>query len=321
MALTEETKGVFAILPTPFGDDDGLDLGAIGPMIDFYRRAGCDGITMLGVMGEAPKLSTRETKELVSEVLRHSGGMTVLAGISASGLAQVCELSAELMDLGVAGVMVNASHTIKTDADCWHYFSNIAKGLGDIPFVLQDFPLATGIQIPVEILERVVREYSNCKMIKQEDWPGWHKIDHLRQRTAAGELRRVSILSGFGALYLPEDLMRGSDGAMTGFSYPEMLRGVVDAHGAGEIERLYDIFDAFLPVVRLEMSLSKGLAVRKYILKRRGVLPTDKIRFPGAQLSDKDIAQIDLMVDRMERRLDSIGFSILPPPAPVPVMS
>lgn len=311
MKLTEEAKGVFAILTTPFKEDDSLDLGAIEPMVDFYRRAGCDGVTLLGVMGEAPKLSASETKALVTEVLRHAGGMTVLAGIAAPGLAQICEMSRELMDLGVAGVMLNASHTIKTDADCWSYFSNIAKGLGGIPFVLQDFPLATGIHIPVQVLDRIVDQHPNCVMIKQEDWPGWHKIDYLRQRSDEGALRRVSILSGFGALYLPEDLMRGSDGAMTGFSYPEMLRAVVDAHNAGETERMYDIFDAFLPIVRSEMSLSKGLAVRKYILKCRGVLPTDKIRFPGALLSQRDIAQVELLMKRLERRLDEIGFPVL----------
>jgi 4-hydroxy-tetrahydrodipicolinate synthase len=310
MSLSEDTKGVFSIVTTPFGEDDSLDLDAVGPMMAFYRNSGCDGVTLLGVMGEAPKMSSSETRALLTEALKHTGDMTVLVGLGAMGIAQFCELSGDLMELGAHGVMVNAPGTIRTDAEGVSYFTNIGRGLGEIPFVLQDFPLATGTHLPVSTLEQVIETCPNLKMIKQEDWPGWTKIDHLRASAASGDIRRVSILSGFGALYLPEDLLRGSDGAMTGFSFPEMLRAVVDAKETGDMTRMYDVFDAFLPIVRTEMSLSTGLAVRKHILHRRGVLPSPKIRFPGSQLSVADRELIDRLLARLEVRLQELGFPL-----------
>lgn len=310
MSLSEDTKGVFSIVTTPFREDDSLDLAAVGPMMEFYRSAGCDGVTLLGVMGEAPKMSSSETCALLTEALAHSGDMTVLVGLGAMGIAQFCELSRELMDLGAHGVMVNAPGTIRTDAEGLSYFTNIGNGLGDIPFVLQDFPLATGTHLPVTTLERVIKECPNLKMLKLEDWPSWSKLDHLNTEFNKGDLRRVSMLSGFGGLYLPEDLLRGSDGAMTGFSFPEMLRAMVDARDAGDSDRMYDIFEASLPIVRAEMSLATGLAVRKHILHRRGVLPTRKIRFPGRALSPADSTQIDRLLKRLEKRTNEIGFPL-----------
>ena len=309
MKLTEKAKGVYAIFTTPFKEDESLDLDGIDRLVEFYRSKGCNGLTLLGVFGEAPKLSTRETKKLISKVVGLAGDMPVIVGIAAPGLAQTQEMAHEAMDLGASGVMVNATHTIRTDADCLNYFKNLAARFGDeLPFVLQDFPLSTGVQIPVHIIEQVIREHPNCVMLKQEDWPGWYKIDHLRKASAEGKLRRISILTGFGGLYLPEDLLRGSDGAMIGFSYPEMLVGVVEAKHDSDIDRMYDIFDSYLPLIRCELSLTKGLAVRKYILKKRGVLSSDKIRSPGQELSLKDKEHIDALMLRLNRRLDEISY-------------
>ena len=55
--LDESAKGVYIIAATPFADNGALDLESTDRMTDYYMRVGCDGMTILGVMGEAPKLS------------------------------------------------------------------------------------------------------------------------------------------------------------------------------------------------------------------------------------------------------------------------
>jgi hypothetical protein len=60
MKLTHEAQGTFAIAPTPFHDDGRVDESSIDRMTDFYGAAGCSGITVLGIMGEAPKLDHQE---------------------------------------------------------------------------------------------------------------------------------------------------------------------------------------------------------------------------------------------------------------------
>ena len=52
--LNETAGGVYAIAPTLFHDDGRIDGGSIDRMVDFYGQTGCTGITMLGLMGEAP---------------------------------------------------------------------------------------------------------------------------------------------------------------------------------------------------------------------------------------------------------------------------
>ena len=60
MPLTHEASGTFAIAPTPFHEDGRIDEASIDRLTDFYRDAGCNGITVLGIMGEAPKLDGQE---------------------------------------------------------------------------------------------------------------------------------------------------------------------------------------------------------------------------------------------------------------------
>ena len=106
-------------------------------------------------------------------------------------------------------------------------------------------------------------------MLKHEDWPGLAKLSTIRAAGDEGKVRRVSILTGNGGgLFLPEELSRGADGAMTGFAWPEMMVDVVAAHARGDIERAHDLFDAYLPLARYEQQAGVGLAVRKHLLHR-----------------------------------------------------
>ena len=145
-------------------------------------------------------------------------------------------------------------------------------------------------------------------MLKHEDCPGLTKLSSIRAASASGELRRVSILTGNGGgLFLPEELTRGADGAMTGFAYPEMMVDVCRAHAAGEIERAHDIFDAYLPLARYEQQSGIGLAVRKHLLAERGVIKSAAIRKPGPKLSAQDLADITRLSARQARRLAEIS--------------
>jgi len=56
MLLTASANGLYAIAPTPFDDEGRVDFGSLDRLCDFYEESGADGITILGVLGEAPKL-------------------------------------------------------------------------------------------------------------------------------------------------------------------------------------------------------------------------------------------------------------------------
>ena len=300
--LNEQASGVYVIAVTPFRDDGALDLESTDRMVDFYLARGVTGLTVLGMMGEAPKLTAAESRAFVRRLLARVGErIPVVVGVSAPGLAPMEELTRAVMDDGAAGVMVAPPSTLRTDDQVHSYFRMVADALGSVPFVLQDFPQATGVQISPQVILRIVADCPTCVMLKHEDWPGLSKISALRD--AGGQGRRISILAGNGGMFLPEELGRGADGAMTGFAYPEMMVGVWRSYAVRDMERARDLFDAYLPLARYEQQPGLGLAIRKYILSKRGAIESATLRKPGSRLSDLDIAEIDLLIGRQTRRL------------------
>jgi 4-hydroxy-tetrahydrodipicolinate synthase len=305
--LDESAAGVFIIAVTPFDARGAVDAAGTERMVEFYLERGATGLTVLGMMGEAPKLAVAEAVAFTAHVVRRvAGRVPVVVGASSPGFAAMGELSRAAMDVGAAGVMVAPPGSVRTDDAIFGYFRNVAETLGDIPWVLQDFPQASGVQIAPAVIRRIVDAFPGCVMLKHEDWPGLAKITWLRE---ADGMRRVSILTGNGGVFLPEELRRGADGAMTGFAFPEMMKGVVDAHFAGDAQRASDIFDAYLPLARYEQQPGPGLAVRKYILARRGAIPTDTQRAPRTLLTAHEIGEIEFLLARQSERLAAIGAS------------
>lgn len=305
-SLDRDAQGVYLITVTPFSEDGALDLDSTRRMVDFCLEKGVSGLTVLGIMGEAPKLTMEESRLFVQTVLeRVQGRVPVVVGASAPGFAPMKELAVSVMDLGASGVMVAPPSSVRTDDQIVAYFDMVNETLGPgTPWVLQDHPVATGVQMSAGVILRILRNSPHCVMLKHEDCPGLGKLSTLRAAMDKGDLQRVSILCGNGGgLFLPEELSRGADGAMTGFAYPEMMVDVCAAHASGDIERAHDLFDAYLPLARYEQQAGIGLAVRKHLLAQRGVIRTAAVRRPGPALSAADRADIERLVRRQQHRL------------------
>ncbi|WP_160008673.1 dihydrodipicolinate synthase family protein [Rhizobium sp. 18055] len=301
--ISAETSGVFVIACTPFEENGAIDAASIDSMIDFYYEKGADGLTILGMMGEAPKLTQAESIDITRQTLARSGAKPVVVGVSAPGLAAIGELTKAVMDLGAAGVMVAPPSSLRTDDQIITYYRNVVETIGtDVPVVLQDFPLVTGVQISAKTLGVIFEAHPSIVMLKHEDWPGLQKITDLRNAEAKGS-RRVSILCGNGGVFLPEEMQRGADGAMTGFAYPEMMVEVCRLSGEGRHDEAQDLFDAYLPLMRYEQQPGLGLAVRKYVLAKRGAISSAAQRRPGASLNAAAIAEVERLIARQDRKL------------------
>ena len=302
--LTEKDRGVFVISVTPFNDDGTLDLNSLDRVTDFYLEAGATGLTILGMMGEAPKLTPDESKLVIQRVTARSQGKPVVVGVSAPGLAGLAATAKEAMDSGAAGVMIAPPMTLRTDAQILTYYRQACSFIGaDVPVVLQDFPLATTVQISDELLGRLIDELPQIVMLKHEDFPGMRKLTQVREQSAAADRRRISILVGNGGLFLPQEMLRGADGAMTGFAYPEMLVQVCQLFDAGKPEEAEDLFDIYLPLLRHEFQYGIGLALRKETLRRRGAIRSAYVRRPGPVLDATDHAELGRLIGRLEAAL------------------
>lgn len=308
--FNETAEGVYLITVTPFKDNGELDLPSTDRMVDFCLERGVTGLTILGIMGEATKLTADESRQFVRQVLaRVQGKVPVVVGASAAGFAPMSELTKSVMDMGAAGVMVAPPSTVRTDDQICSYFDMVNETLGpDVPWCLQDHPTSTGVQMSAGVVLRILKNSPTCVMLKHEDFPGLAKLSAVRQAIEKGDLRNISILTGNGGgLFLPEEMVRGANGAMTGFAYPEMMVDVCKAFKAGDVERAFDIFDCYLPLAKYEQQAGVGLAVRKHILAQRGAIASAAVRKPGPKLSALDLADIARLTARQEKKLAALG--------------
>ena len=301
--LDTSAHGVYIIAATPFTDDGAVDAASVDRLMDFYAGTGITGVTVLGIMGEAPKLTHAESIALTRQVVRRVNGLPVVVGASAPGFASMGALAKDAMDAGAGGVMIAPPSTLKTDDQIVAYYANVVEAIGaDVPFVLQDYPYASGVFMAPSVIARIVQDNPSCKMVKHEEWPGLEKLTALKNLMADGSMRKVAILCGNGGVFLPHELERGADGANTGYAYPEMLVQLVRLIKAGDRAAAHDLFDRHLPLLRYEQQPGMlGLAVRKYLLKRRGAIASDAQRKPGIKLSTEAISEIEFLVSRLER--------------------
>ena len=301
--LDNKAAGVYAIAPTPFHADGGIDWLSVDRMVDFYFETGCDGLTVLGVLGEAGKLDADEALAVAQRVITRANGKPGIVGVSAPGIAAMRSLAHAVMDRGAAGVMIAPSAAARTDDQIAGYFRGAVEAVGaDVPWVLQDFPQVTGVVMAPAVIARIVRENPSLMVLKHEDWAGLEKISTLRGYEADGSMRRIAILVGNNGLFLDFELNRGVDGANTGYAFPDMLVDCVRLAKQGKRDDAQDLFDAHLPLLRYEQQPGVGLAVRKYVLKRRGILSSDAMRKPATPLTALGRAEVDYLLDRLARR-------------------
>jgi 4-hydroxy-tetrahydrodipicolinate synthase len=302
MTLTSSASGVFPIAPTPFLADGSVDWASTERLFAFYDEIGSDGTTVLGIMGEAPKLEPEESIGIVKRAVAGMPGKPVIVGVSAPGFAAMRSLARQSMELGAAAVMIAPPPSLRTDDQITGYYAQAVEAIGaDIPFVIQDYPLTLSVVMTPAVIRKIVQDNPSCVMLKHEDWPGLEKISALRKFQAEGSLRPLSILTGNGGLFLDFEMERGADGAMTGYAFPELLIDVVRFQKAGQRDAAHDIFDAHLPLMRYEQQQGVGLAVRKYTMMKRGILASDAQRKPGSAISAAAKAEVDYLLARVAK--------------------
>ena len=300
--LDESVKGIFTVAVTPFYQDGAIDFASLDRLIGSYIEAGVHGITILSSMGEAHKLSFDEQRRVIDRALKQvAGEVPVVVGISCQALDQLAALSADAMSEGAAGVMIAPPSGLATDEQIEGYVRQAVDAVGyDVPVVLQDSPETTGVHLSVPLLNQLIDALPQIKALQHEDRPGLAKITRIRRTAERDDHRRLAILSGNGALYLPFELARGADGAMTGFAYPELLVEVYARFREGEEDEAFDLFDTYLPLVRYEQQPGIGLAIRKQVLHQRGVINNPTLRSPGPKLDRDDLAELNYLLGRLE---------------------
>jgi 4-hydroxy-tetrahydrodipicolinate synthase len=285
-------RGTWYILPTPFDDEGGLDLVSLARLVDGAIAWGVDGLTVMGVMAEPGALTPAERSAALRTIFDTAAGrLPIAVGSSGATLTTTLELIGQARDLGAAAAMLAAPPLLRNVDQLPGYFRQAATG--GLPLVLQDEPAATGVLIPVSTL-LAAAEASGSRTMKIEDPPTPAKIG--RVLAAQPEL---DVFGGLGGVSALGELRRGACGTMTGFAYPEILRAVRERLEAGEGRTAGLLFDRYLPLIQFEAQQIVGLAIRKEILRRRGVLASHRTRGLGPTLDSITLEELDDLFDRL----------------------
>ena len=295
--MSASLTGVFNITPTPFHDDGRIDADSVRRLTDFTRAAGVNGMTILGVLGEADKLTERERDEVMALTIEAAGpDFPICVGTTHAGTDGCIALSRRAQEMGAAAVMVAAPKLARpNDSALMRHYLAVAEAI-DIPVVVQDFPPAVGgITMSVELIAGLGAATPRLAYLKLEDEPSPMKVSQVRAANPD-----ITIFGGLGGMMFLEELRHGAAGTMTGFAFPEILVAIYRAWLSGDRDGAATIFYRYCPLIRFENQPRINLALRKHIYHRRGVIATPRARAPFAAVDDGTLADLDDLLTRLD---------------------
>ena len=280
--------GVHCIAATPFLPDESLDFHSLGTLIDYLVRAGCDGILVLGVLGEADKLSDRERDAVIAQTIQESAGrLQVSIGITHGSTIVTRERALAAQESGAAAVMVSPPPGSAAGPVLKEHFKRIGDGL-TIPVIVQDHPTSSGVKMPAAFIAGLAELLPAESIVKAEDPPSANKIHQLRELAPS-----FQIFGGLGGVSLLHELEAGSSGAMTGFALADVLVGIVKTFQTGDKDGARQLFEAALPLLVFEAQPGAGVGLRKEILKRKNAIQHATVRQPAPTLDSFSLRLLD----------------------------
>ncbi len=264
-------------------------------MVEFQIDKGAYGLTILGVLGEAAKLSVDERQFVLDTVMETvAGRIPVIVGTSHADTATCIALSAAAVRAGAAGVMIAPPRLEKpTDEAVIALYERIAEQITQ-PIVVQDFPPVNGVIMQPKMLAALAERIPNARYLKLEDPPLMEKISAIQQATD-----QFAIFGGLGGMFFLEELERGAAGTMTGFAFTEVLVAVYEQFRSGQQAEAERIFDHYLPLIRYENQPVINLTIRKELLFRRGAMDCADLRPPFTPIDAGTHAEIGRVLRRV----------------------
>lgn len=283
--MTHKFTGIFSIMATPFDAQGKIDEQSLRALTEFQIKAGVAGMTILGILGEYHKLTEAE-RDLVTRTIidQTAGRVPVIVGTSAAGTDVAIHYSEMARNAGASGLMVAPPLNVKNLDAVLEYYRRIDQAV-DLPIIVQDEPVTTGVLMPPVFLARLLKEVPHACGIKLEEPPTPTKASKVLELAPD-----AAIFGGLGGVYFLEEMNRGCVGTMTGFAFPEILLEIYNHFVSGDRAKAQEVFFRYNPIFRFEGQQGVGLAIRKEIFKRRGLIKNASLRHPGVSL-DKGTAE------------------------------
>ncbi len=280
------SPGLWGVLATPFDDDLAVDPTSLRNEVSSFVSDGCDGLVALGVFGEAAALSADEA-DTVAHTVASNTDLPYVLGLSERDPDAVIAQAGRLLDAvprpPVALMAQIADADPAVAADSLRRLHD-ATGIG---ILIQDYPVISGVSVTDEQVVVLTQACPFAVGVKSETPPTSVAVAHVAPRVD------VPVFGGLGGVGLLDELAAGSAGAMTGFSHPAVLAQVLRAYRDGGFTAARDVWAPWLPMANFEGQLKVGLAIRKEVLCRRGVIATGRVRSRAVPLPTALVPLLD----------------------------
>ena len=290
-------NGVHFMMPTVFNDSGKIDLESMINITKFAKDSGCIGIVLLGVMGEAHRLSEEERNFLIKEISNSSKKLSLILtiGVSAESGYLVSKYSETASNAGAEQVMVAPPIMKKPNEKVLHrYYEEVNNSIDDnTKIVIQDLPDQSGVYMSPEFMVNLDKSLEKVNSIKLEDPPTPSKISKIVKIKS----RDLKIFGGLGGLFFLEELLRGASGTMTGFAFTEILVQIYNLYNSKKIDEAKKIFYEWLPLIRYENTAGISLSIRKEILRRRNITKFSNLRYPTPAMDEDDKKELDFILN------------------------
>jgi 4-hydroxy-tetrahydrodipicolinate synthase len=300
-------EGIIPILSMPFLDDDAIDLESLVAEAEFLIEAGVDGVGF-GYGSEIVRLTDAERDAALAAVANAIGGRVPIVAATGANSTRATLLRSEAARAAGADVLMvtpPALPAITPDELCAHY-ATIADQVG-LPIIVQDAPGMTGVTMSPAVLGRLATQFERVVAVKVEAMPPAPKVSAV----VAGVGEAASVLGGAGGVDFVHELERGARGTIPGAALPELFVAVWRQFRAGRVTEARTTFNRFLPLLALSGRTSDTfLFTQKEILRRRGILPSARLRAPSEPIDSVFLGELDTLL--AELGLTDIGRSWQP---------
>ncbi|MBD2845114.1 dihydrodipicolinate synthase family protein [Paenibacillus sp. IB182496] len=276
-------RGVVPILATPFGENGEIDEASLRELVRFELKAGVDGLALFGNASEMYTLLERERERIAEIVVDEvKGRVPLVFGSGHTGLEGAVQLSKWAARAGADALMVLPPYMVKPDGQRLEaYFSAVAKAV-DLPIMLQDAPLASGVAVPVPLMAKLAREVDNITSVKVEAPPTTVKMTEVLKQSEG----RLEVFGGLNGIYYYEELCRGAIGTMPACEFPDLCVQIQQSFEKGDRRAARALFYRCLPFIRIGTIAGYAMAVHKEVLKAGGVIASAYVRNPNAPLDE-----------------------------------
>ena len=224
---------------TPLRDRDALDVGGLERVIERLLTGGVHALFILGTTGEAPSLSHRLRRELITRTCQQVRGRApVLVGITDTAFVESVEIARHAADAGVQALVTSAPYYFPAgQPELLEYTQHLVAAL-PLPLFLYNMPMMTKTPFELDTLSRLL-EAKGILGVKDSsgDFAYFKKLVELSRQRADW-----SVLVGPEHL-LVDALRCGGHGGVNGGAHicPRLFVELFEATTRGDNSRVTEL--------------------------------------------------------------------------------